>query len=174
MSKYVSLTIVIGVLALVATWLFGMPPLVAAKLQVWQAFVAWGCHFQAGGKLQGSRNTLVCMVFGALVGMVAAIAIGYMGSLGSLAAPVAVGVGAAFIVVCSKVPLLETIPACFYGFALIFALIGLKAVDSPTAALLPTVLSVLIGVIFGYVSEMLTDALARKDIALEPGVGKPA
>jgi hypothetical protein len=174
MPKLAALALSVGVLAVIAVWLFGQSPLVAAKMQVWQAFIAWGCHFQAGGKLQGSRNTLLCMVFGAIVGMVAALAIPHLGVLSGLAAPVAVGVGAAVIVVASKVPLLETIPASVYGFAAIFGLLGLSQGLAPTAAILPTALSVLVGVVFGYVSEIVADVLTRKDIALEPGVGKPA
>lgn len=165
MPKLVALTLTIGVLAVAATWLFGLPQLTAMKLQVWQAFIAWGCHFQSGGKLSGTRGAAVCMSFGAVVGMCAALAIPQLGSLGNLAAPVAVGVGAALIVVASTIPLLQTIPACFYGFAVIFALIGLKAVDTPTAALLPTVLSCLIGAAFGFVSEVVTDVLSKKPVA---------
>ncbi len=104
--------------------------------------------------------------------MCAALAIPHLGALNGLAAPVAVGVGAALIVLASKVPLLEAIPAGFYGFAAVFALIGLGAV-APTAAILPTILSIVVGSAFGYVSEIGTDILTKKDIALEPGVGQP-
>jgi len=164
MSKLTALAVSVGVLAVVATWLFGLAPLTAMKLQVWQAFIAWGCHFQSGGKFNGSRATVVSMSFGAVVGMAAALLAGQMGALGGLAAPVAVGLGATLIVVASKVPLLETIPAGVYGFAAIFGVIGLAG-TAPVAALLPTVLSVVIGAVFGYVSEWLADALTRKPAA---------
>jgi hypothetical protein len=162
MSKFTALAATIGVLALVCTWLFGLPPL--SKLFVWQAFIAWGCHFQSGGKVAGCRSSAVCMSFGAVIGMAAALLIAPLAPLGPLAAPVAVGVGAAVIVIASKVPWLETVPAGFYGFAVIFAVIGLGKVE-PVAALLPTVLSILIGALFGYVSEWIAGALARKDVA---------
>ena len=176
MSKYVALTLVIGVLALIDTWLFGLSALKTLNLQVWMSFIAWGVHFMAGGKTQGAKAAALSMSFGALVGMVAAIAAGgVLSGLGTLAAPVAVGIGAALIVAASKVPLLEAIPAGFYGFACIFALILLPTPNTaPTAAIVPTIISVVIGAAFGYVSEILTDMLAKKDIALEPGVGKPA
>jgi hypothetical protein len=161
MSKTIALTVSVGVLAIVATWLFGLSFATAMKLQVWQAFIAWGCHFQAGGRLPGSRATVLCMIFGAVVGMCAALAIGPLGPLGALAAPVAVGVGAAVICLASKVPLLATIPASVYGFAAIFAVIGLAGAP-PAQALLPTAISVIIGAVFGYVSEMLANALAKK------------
>ncbi len=164
MPRLFALTVSVGVLAVVATWLFGLSPLVAMKLQVWQAFIAWGCHFHCGGKITGTRNATVCMIFGALVGAGAALAIGHLGSLGSLAAPVAVGVGAALICLASSLPLLAAIPASVYGFAAIFGLIGLGNV-APVDAIVPTVLSVIIGAAFGYVSEMVADALTKKDAA---------
>jgi hypothetical protein len=162
MPTLTALTVSVGLLAVVATWLFGLDPLATANLQVWQAFIAWGCHFHSGGKAGGSRTTILCMSFGAVVGMAAVLLAGQLGGLGSLAAPVAVGLGAAVIVLASSIPLLATIPASVYGFASIAGLILLKPGMTPTAALLPTILSILIGAAFGYVSEALTGALARK------------
>ena len=69
---------------------------------------------------------------------------------------------AAVIVLASSVRLLATIPASVYGFASIAGLILLKPGMTPAAALLPTILSILIGAAFGYVSEMLSAALARR------------
>jgi hypothetical protein len=161
----------VGVLAVVATWLFGLDPIATANLQVWQAFIAWGCHFHSGGGVGGSRTTIVCMSFGALVGMVAVLLAGQMGALGTLAAPVAVGLGAAVIVLSSRLPLLSTIPASVYGFASIAGLIllGADAGMTPVRALVPTILSVLIGAAFGYVSEWLAGALTKKSVAAQAG-----
>jgi Flp pilus assembly pilin Flp len=39
---------------------------------------------------------------------------------------------------------------------------------SPTAALLPTVISIVIGAAFGYVSEWLAGALTKKGAVLSP------
>jgi len=163
MPKLIALAVTVGVLAVVATWIFGLDPLVSAKLQVWQAFIAWGCHFHAGGGNLGSRNTVVCMSFGALVGMVAVMLAGQLGGLGSLAAPVAVGLGATVIVLASSLSLLAAIPASVYGFAAIAGLILLGNGVAPEAALIPTILSVIIGAIFGYVSEVVSNALTRQN-----------
>jgi hypothetical protein len=161
MSKYIALAVSVGVLAVVATWIFGLDPLVTAKLQVWQAFIAWGCHFQSGGKFAGSRTAVVCMSWGALVGMGAVLLAGKLGMAGSLAAPIAVGLGATLICLSSKVPMLETIPASVYGFAAIAGLILAGGVEA-TAAIVPTILSVIIGAAFGFISEVVADALAKK------------
>lgn len=163
MSSYLALAVSVGVLAVVATWLFfSVDPVVAAHMQVWQAFIAWGCHYHCGGKIAGTRNTIICMSFGAVVGMTAGLlANGPFASLGQFAAPVAVGLGAAVICLASKVPLLGTIPASVYGFASIAGLFLLGGL-SPTRALLPTILSIIVGAAFGYVSEAVAGALKKK------------
>jgi hypothetical protein len=163
MSSYIALVVSVGVLAVAATWLFfSVDPVVAAHMQVWQAFIAWGCHYHCGGKITGTRNTIICMSFGAVVGMTAGLlANGPFASLGEFAAPVAVGLGAAVICLASKVPLLGTIPASVYGFASIAGLFLLGGL-TPERALLPTILSIVVGAAFGYVSEALAGALAKK------------
>jgi hypothetical protein len=152
----------VGVLAVVATWLFSLDPLTALHMQIWQAFIAWGCHYHSGGKVTGTRNTVACMSFGAVVGMAAILLAGQLGALGQLAAPLAVGIGAALIVLASSISVLATIPASVYGFASIAGLILLGTGMSPTAALVPTILSVIIGAAFGYVSEVVANSLAAK------------
>ena len=163
MSSYLALAVSVGVLAVLATWLFFYDPVAAAHLQVWQAFIAWGCHYHSGGKLTGTTKTIVCMSFGAVVGMTAGIlATGALASLGEFAAPVAVGLGATVICLASKVPFLGTIPASVYGFASISGLFLLGTGMSPTRALVPTILSIVIGAAFGYVSEGLAGRLAKR------------
>lgn len=162
MPALAALATSVGLLAVLATWLFGLDPLATANLQVWQAFIAWGCHFHSGGKMGGSTKTVACMSFGAVVGMAAVLLAGQLGTVGALAAPIAVGLGATVIVLASAIPILATIPASVYGFASIAGLILLKPGMTPTAALIPTILSIIIGAIFGYVSEMLAGALTRK------------
>jgi hypothetical protein len=162
MSSLAALAVSVGVLAVVATWIFFLDPVATANLQVWQAFIAWGCHYHCGGKITGTRTTIVCMSFGAVVGMAAMLLAAELGTLGALAAPVAVGLGATVIVLSSKLPFLATIPASVYGFASIAGLALLGAGMTPTSALLPTILSVVIGAAFGYVSEAVAGALTKK------------
>jgi hypothetical protein len=168
MPKLAALAVSVGVLAVLATWIFGLPFAVTMKLQVWQAFIAWGCHFMAGGKTTGCRNTVVCMIFGAIVGMVAVMLAGQFGALGTLAAPVAVGLGAAVICLASALVPLAAIPASVYGFAAIAGLILLGPVP-PAQAILPTAISIVIGAVFGIVSEYLAGALSKKDAPAAAG-----
>jgi len=163
MPALIALAVSVGVLAVAATWIFLVPAaIVAAHMQVWQAFIAWGCHYHSGGKFTGTRNTIICMSFGAVVGMAAVLLAAQLGSLHAFAAPVAVGIGAAVICLASKIPLLGTIPASVYGFAAIAGLILLDKGMTATSALLPTILSIIVGAIFGFVSEAVTGALTKK------------
>jgi len=160
MSMLIALAISIGVLAVVATFLF-LGPLAALNLQIWQAFIAWACFFHCGGKVAGAKTTVICMSFGAVVGAVSVMLAGQLGSLGALAAPVAVGIGAAVIVLAAHVSLLSAIPACVYGFASVAGLILLKG-TAPVDAIVPTIVSIAIGAAFGYASEAVAGMLAKK------------
>lgn len=168
MPKLAALTVSVGVLAVLSTWLFSLSFATALNLQIWQAFIAWGCHFHCGGKFPGYRNATVCMVFGALVGMAAVLLAGQMGPLGTLAVPVAVGIGASVICLASALPPLAAIPASVYGFAAIAGLIVAGKV-SPVQAILPTAISIIIGAIFGIASEYLAGALTKKDAPAAAG-----
>ena len=159
MTMLVALTISIGLLAVAAAWLF-LGPLAALNFQVWQAFLAWASFYHCGGKTDGFVKTVVCRSFGALVGMASVLLIGQLGGLGVLAAPVAVGIGAAVIVAAAHLPILSTIPAGVYGFASIAGLILLKPM-APLDAILPTIGSILLGAAFGYISEAIGGKLAK-------------
>ncbi len=164
MPALIALAASVGLLAVLDTWLFFGPlgtTLVAGL--VWTSFIAWGCHFHSGGGIKGTTTTVVCMSWGALVGMAAVmLASGPLSGLDAAVAPaIAVGLGAAVICLSSAVSLLSTIPASVYGFAAIAGPIILRG-DAPEKAILPTILAVIIGAAFGYVSEILANALTKK------------
>jgi len=160
MTMLIALTISLGVLALVATYIF-LGPLAAMNAQIWQAFIAWGCFFHSGGKVAGLKNTILCMIFGAVIGALSVLLIGQLGALGSLAAPVAVGIGVAVLVLGAHLPALSTIPASVYGFASIAGLILLKGM-APLDALMPTGVSIILGAGLGWLSEFFAGKLAKK------------
>lgn len=163
MSILIALTISIGLLAVAATWLF-LGPLAALNFQIWQAFVAWASFYHCGGKADGLKKTVICMSFGALVGMLSVMLAGQLGGLGALAAPVAVGIGAGAIVLAAHLPLLSTIPSSVYGFASVAGLILLKGL-APVDAILPTIGSIALGAAFGWLSEAIGGKLARAEPA---------
>jgi hypothetical protein len=162
MSGYLALALSVGLLAVLDTWLFVVPLAATLPGLVWISFIAWGCHFHSGAGVKGCTTAIVGMSFGALVGMAAVmLASGPLAGAGNFAAPIAVGLGAFVICLASKIPLLATIPASVYGFAAIagpILLAGLK----PEQAILPTVASVIIGAVFGIVSEKLAEVLTKK------------
>ncbi len=160
MSVLIALAVSIGVLAIVATWLF-LGPLAVFNMQIWQAFIAWASHFHNGGKTDGLKKTVICMSFGALVGMASVMLAGQLGALGGFAAPVAVGIGAAVIVLAAHLPLLSTIPSSVYGFASVAGLILLGKDMSPTAAIVPTIASIVLGAGFGWLSEFVGGKLTK-------------
>ncbi|MGX7894580.1 DUF1097 domain-containing protein [Tsuneonella sp. HG222] len=162
MPALLALALSVGVLAVLDTWLFVVPLASFLPGLVWISFIAWGCHFHSGGGVKGMTTAIVGMSFGALVGMVAVIlASGALAGLGDFAAPLAVGLGAFVICLASAIPPLATIPASVYGFASIAGPI-LLAEMSPTEAIVPTIVSVIIGAVFGIVSENLANALTAK------------
>lgn len=167
MSALLALATSVGVLAIVATWLF-FEPLAPLYGQVWVAFIAWGAHYHCGGKITGTRDAIVCMSFGAVIGMLAVILAGYLGALGQFAAPLAVGIGATVIVLSSSFRYLAAIPASVYGFAAIAGVWLLGGTDllgadaTVVAALLPTILSIVVGAAFGIVSENVAGFLQKK------------
>ena len=154
-----ALAISIGLLAVVATWLF-FGPLAALQMQVWVAFIAWGAHFHNGGKVSGAIKTIAGMSLGAVVGALTIILTGQLGSLGSFAAPVAVGIGAAAFVLAAHIPLFSSIPCAAYGFSSVAGPILLKGV-APVDAILPCLASIILGTLFAMVSEFIAGKLTE-------------
>jgi hypothetical protein len=90
--------------------------------------------------------------------MLSVMLAGQLGALGAFAAPVAVGIGAAAIVLAAHLPLLSTIPSSVYGFASVAGLILLKGL-APMDAIVPTIVSIVLGALFGWLSEMVAGKL---------------
>ena len=114
MPAVIALALSVGVLAFIDTWLY-IGPLDSTILHglIWVSFVAWGCHFHSGGGIKGTTPTVACMIWGAIVGLGAVLRA--TGPPAPVGAPVGFGIavmlGAAQIVLSSKVPLIATIQA---------------------------------------------------------------
>jgi len=167
MSSNTALAISVGVLGAIATWLFLGP--LGGALAIWAAFIAWGCYFHCGGKEQGLQSAILNNAAGAIIAgitlMVAGAGIG--SSMPAAVWPaICVGVGVAAMVLLANVPVFSTIPAQVYGFASVAAYTLMKdATGSLTAASLENpvvvvILSMIIGAVFGYVSEKFAGMLA--------------
>ena len=176
MKQLTALSLSIAVLAFLATWLF----LSVGTILIWAAFLAWACFYANGGDVAALRKTVVCNIFGCVMGWVAAVAILAIPLTASIGLPLwaAIVVGVTVFVVCfaANVGELSSIPASFYGYAGTFAFL-LQTPGKLTLANLtsfglgnaPIVvgLSLVIGAAFGYASAQTAAALTAK--VAEPG-----
>jgi hypothetical protein len=166
MSLHTALAISLGVLGTVATWLFLGP--LGGSLAIWAAFIAWGCFYHNGGKEAGLQSTILGNTAGAVIAGITLIVAG--ASVGASLPPavwpaICVGLGVASMVLLANVPLFASIPAQVYGFASVVALALLPASPgSLTAAsmanpVVAIILSMILGAVFGYVSEKVAGML---------------
>lgn len=165
-----ALAVSIGLLGGIAAWLF-LGPLGGLGLSVWAAFIAWASFYHCGGKEAGLQKTIVNNVFGAIIGWIALMLVTQLPFGASLGVPLWAGIVVAItvfvLVIAAKIPALSDIPAGVFGFASVvaFALAGGK-LSAVTAAslenpLVNIVISMVIGAVFGYVSEKAAGAIAK-------------
>lgn len=169
MSSNTALAISVGVLGAIATWLFLGP--LGGALAIWAAFIAWGCFFHCGGKEQGLQSAILCNAAGAVIAGITLIVATKTGMADKLGLPIwagiCVGVGVAAMVLLANMPLFATIPAQVYGFASVAAYTlmtadGAANLTAPSLAnpVVVVILSMIVGAVFGYVSEKLVGMLA--------------
>ena len=137
----------------------------------WAAFIAWAAYYHSGGTPAALSKNIPAHVFGALVGYIVLILLGSLaGSLGvPLAAGILVGIGAAIIVFAANMPALASIPSSVYGFGCVagYALLANKLGTLTTASIVDNpfiniAISMIIGALFGFLSEKIGGALAKK------------
>jgi uncharacterized protein DUF1097 len=168
MSSNTALAISVGVLGAIATWLFLGP--LGGALAIWAAFIAWGCYFHCGGKEQGLQSAIVNNAAGAVIGGLTLLAAGAAigGSLPAAVWPaICVGIGVAAMVLLANLPMFSVIPAQVYGFASVVAYTLMTAdgaanltAGSMANPVVVIILSMIVGAVFGYVSEKLAGMLA--------------
>ena len=167
MDLITALAVSIGLLGGVATYLFLS---VGLGLQIWAAFIGWASYYHCGGQTKGLQDSIAGAVWGAVMAAAAFALMNVLGpSLpGALGAAVAVAITVAVMVLGAKIPFLSSIPAAVYGYAATVALtlLGAKAMGDLGGSLLavPAVnvaLSMIIGAIFGYISQQLAGALSK-------------
>lgn len=168
MPQLVALSVSIGLLGGIATFLFlsFMP-----HYLIWAAFLAWACYFHTGGNAEALKKTIICNVFGAVMGWIAALLVVTVAPPPGAAA-VAVGVTVLLLCLAAHVPALATIPASVYGYAAIFAFVlGNASTNltkealtstSPANALIAVGASMIVGALFGHASGILGAKLTKK------------
>jgi hypothetical protein len=156
MDVLVALAVSIGIL--IAAWTY-IALGTAAALPVWAGIVAWGCFFAAGGKTTGLTKTVASNLSGVFWAFVALYLSASLPGIGALS--LLVGVAALFMVLQSKIAVLSFIPGAFLGAATaVSVVVGAEGkFPHPWAR---TVIALVLGAVFGYLSEMLAGAITRK------------
>jgi hypothetical protein len=157
-----ALAISIGILAAVATYLCLGTPL---GLQVWALFIGWGSFYHSGGKADGLTKSAVNHAWGAAVAAVALFIVATVGG-SVLITSIIVGVSVVVLVLGAHLPALSTIPAAVYGYAstAAFCLLTSVAIGDLGAVIKAAAIvlvSLMIGNLFGFVSEKIAGSLAK-------------
>lgn len=165
MRKLDAYSVSIGVLGAVDTYLTATLVLVP----VWVTFIAWASFFILGGKSSGLRQSIASNLTGIVIASLTLLTISALNA-NPLVAAICVGVGSAAMVQASKVPLLTAIPAIVWGFA---STVGTTvATGKPITAMglenpaLVAAAAMILGGVFGYLSEIWGDAMTREGAAM--------
>jgi hypothetical protein len=166
MTSLVALSVSIGVLGAVATWL-ALGPL-AGIFIIWVGFIAWATFFATGGNNDALKTTIVSGIWGAVCAWVALLVIGNVsiGLDGTIWAAIVVGVTVLVLCLGAHVEALKNIPASVYGYAATAA-VGLTTQGADVTAvgtanpLIVTVISIVIGAGFGLLSGKLAGVIGK-------------
>jgi hypothetical protein len=164
MNMINALAISIGALAAVATYLcFGT----SLGLQVWALFIGWGSFYHTGGGTDGLTKSAINHTWGVVIAAITLIVVGSVGG-STIVTSIIVGLSVVVLVLGAHVPALATIPAGVYGYASTAAfslLTGVAIADAGAMAYAAVIVlaSLVVGNIFGFVSEKAAGALAGGD-----------
>jgi hypothetical protein len=166
MKKLEAYSISIGVLGAVDTYLTAT----LIRVPVWVTFIAWASFFILGGKFSGLKQSIASNLTGVVISSLTLLFISLFGSHPIVAA-VCVGAGSAAMVQVSKLPLLSAIPAIVWGFASTVGTTVVTGKSITTVGLdnpaLVAGTAMVLGGIFGYLSEVWGDALCGQGKSVE-------
>jgi hypothetical protein len=143
---YLSLAIVIGVLAGIWTFVSG-----TFNILTWPAFIGWALFFLTGANVEAIKKSVPPVLSGLLLGYLSVVAWGQIGG-GLPMLALLVGVIAFIMIYMINIPAFATAPAAFAATAAFFA--G----GDPLAVGIP----LLIGLALGYGSVMVPDFFKPK------------
>ncbi len=166
MDKLTALSLSIGVLAGVATFLAVGP--LSGVFFIWAATIAWATYFFLGATKEALVNTIVCSIFGVVMAWITAVLLTEVSPEATLGFPfmAAFTVAIAVVVMClaANIPQLATIPASVLGYSSTFAYL-LQTPDKLTQDVLLGVslqnpllvisISIVVGTYFGQFSAQL-------------------
>ena len=165
MDIITALAVSIGLLGAIATYLF----LTIGTIQIWIGFIGWASFYHCGGGSVGLRKSLLANLWGVAMAFAALLLITQVntGLPGVLWPSLVVGVTAGILVMGAKIEALNIIPATVYGYASTagYGLLSGASLTTLTAAnpLICVSVSLVIGGLFGLVSEKFAGMLKRPD-----------
>jgi hypothetical protein len=164
MKKLDAYSVSIGTLGAVDTYLTATVILVP----VWVTFIAWASFFILGGKSSGLKQSIASNLTGIVIASLTLLTITLLGGNPFIAA-ICVGLGSAAMVQVSKVPLLTAIPAIVWGFASTVGTTVATGVPITTVGItnpgLVAAAAMILGGLFGYLSEFWGDAMTTSEVA---------
>jgi hypothetical protein len=171
MKQSEALTISIGVLGGVDVFLTAT----VIPVPVWVTFTAWASFFIVGGGVQGFIKSISCNITGIIIAALSLWAIDLIGP-NPLVAAICVGIGSAAMVQASKLPFTHGItPAIVWGFSQTVgtvAVTGLPVTASlPNNPVLIAIAAMILGNIFGYLSEAWGKAMTTSPAVATAGEG---
>lgn len=165
MDIITALAVSIGLLGAVAAYLF----LTIGVIQIWVGFIGWASFYHCGGGVAGLRKSILANLWGVAMAFLALLMITQVnpGLPGPLWPSIVVGITAGVLVLGAKIEALNIIPATVYGYASTagYGLLSGASLTTLTAAnpLICVALSLVIGGVFGLVSEKLAGVLKRAE-----------
>lgn len=155
MKRLIALGISIGVLAGLFTWVAVSVTNIGAwqaPMVVWVGFAAWAVFYAAGGRTAGLVKTLGSTVSGAIWGWLIVWAAGHVLAGSAAILGLFVAIAAFGMCVQAAVPPLAFIPGAFIGAAAFFG---------NGAVFWATVVSLVLGALLAFASEVLGDVIER-------------
>ena len=161
MDLLVALGISIGIL--IGAWVYvavGMPEL---GLIVWAGIIAWATFYAAGGGMEGLKKSVASNLAGNFWAAIALYVFNMMGGGNVVVLAIIFGIVAFIFCVQAKIPLLSFIPGAFLGAA---TWVGVDVAGAANdgglldAADIMIPVSMVVGAVLGYISEMAGKKLA--------------
>jgi hypothetical protein len=146
----------------VAPWLF----LTIGTIQIWIGFIGWASFYHCGGGTEGLRKSVYANLWGVVMSCIALLLITQINAC-LPGVPLVVGVTAGILEMGAKIEAFSIIPATVYGYASTagYGLLSGASLTTLTAAnpLICVAVSLVIGGVFGLVSERCAVMLKRPD-----------
>lgn len=173
MKEITATSLSIALVGALATWLAFGP--LSGYILIWAIFISWAGFAALGGDNEALKNTIVCGVFGVVIGWIAAyivLTIPLEDTLGMpLWSALVVAVTAFVVVFASNLPIFSAVPASVLSYAATFAYL-LQTSDKMSVATLINInfdnplllisLSVIFGGLFGKLSVIGAGFMVRK------------